>query len=84
MNTYEGVEVKFHEFLTSALEKGEWSASLPGERAPGTHCIGGWVGHIANLDIAEKIKLRFTLQRIERWLPYGPRNSLVIVSYPSC
>jgi hypothetical protein len=62
MNTYEGVEVKFHEFLTSALDKGEWSASLPEERAPDTHCKGGWVGHIAVLDTAEKIKLRFTLQ----------------------
>jgi hypothetical protein len=35
--------------LTSALEEGEWSASrpgrfTPGERAPGTHLIGGWVG----------------------------------------
>jgi len=35
--------------LTSALDGGEWSASLPGrftprERAPCTHWIGGWVG----------------------------------------
>jgi hypothetical protein len=35
--------------LTSALDGGEWSASrpgrfTPGERAPGTHWIGGWVG----------------------------------------
>jgi hypothetical protein len=36
-------------FLTSALDGSEWWASrpnrfTPGERAPGTHCIGGWVG----------------------------------------
>jgi hypothetical protein len=36
-------------FLTSALDGGEWSASrpyrfTPGERAPGTHWIGGWLG----------------------------------------
>jgi hypothetical protein len=43
-------------FLTSALEGGEWSASRPGralppgERALGTHCIGGWVGPRACLE----------------------------------
>jgi hypothetical protein len=35
--------------LTSALDGGEWSASRPGrfnggEKAVGTHWIGGWVG----------------------------------------
>jgi len=35
--------------LTLALDVGEWWASrpgrfTPGERAPGTHCIEGWVG----------------------------------------
>jgi hypothetical protein len=34
-------------FLTSALDGGEWSASLPGRFIPGktprTHCIGGCV-----------------------------------------
>jgi hypothetical protein len=34
--------------MTSALAGGKWSASRPGsftlgERAPGTHCIGGLV-----------------------------------------
>jgi hypothetical protein len=43
-------------FLTSALEGGEGSASRPGralppgERAPDTHCTGGWVGPRAGLD----------------------------------
>jgi hypothetical protein len=45
-------------FLTSALDGGEWSASSTGgfnngERAPGTHWIGGWVGPRAGLDAVE-------------------------------
>jgi hypothetical protein len=48
------VDVYIHIFWTSALVGGEWSASrlgrfTPGERAPGTHCIG------ASLDDMEKI-----------------------------
>jgi hypothetical protein len=46
---------------TSALAGGEWSASLPdrftpGERAPGTHWIGGWVGTRNGLNDMEKRK----------------------------
>jgi hypothetical protein len=49
-------------FLTFALDGGEWSASLPccftpGERAPSTHWIGGWVGPRAGLDAVEKRKI---------------------------
>jgi hypothetical protein len=50
-------------FLTSTLEEGEWSASRPGralppgERAPGTHCIGGWVGPRAGLDAEVRGKI---------------------------
>jgi hypothetical protein len=45
--------------LTSALGWGERSASTHGrfthrERAPGTHCIGGWVGPIAVLEAVVK------------------------------
>jgi hypothetical protein len=45
-------------FLTSALDRHEWSDSrpgrfTPGERSPGTHWIGGWVGPIAGLDAVE-------------------------------
>jgi hypothetical protein len=43
MKTSWDVEFKRHAFFTSALYGGEWSASLPGERDPGTHQIGGWV-----------------------------------------
>jgi hypothetical protein len=40
--------------LTLALDGGEWLASslgcfMPGERAPGIHGIGGWVGSRAGL-----------------------------------
>jgi hypothetical protein len=48
-------------FITSALVEGEWSASRPGrftsgERAVGTHWIGGWVGPRAGLDDIENWK----------------------------
>jgi hypothetical protein len=48
--------------LTSALDRGEWSASRPGrftprERAPGTHWIRGWVGPRAVLDTVVKRKI---------------------------
>jgi hypothetical protein len=46
--------------LTSALAGGEWSAShpgrfTPGEIAPGTHWVGGWVDSRAGLDDVGKI-----------------------------
>jgi hypothetical protein len=46
-------------FLTSALDRGEWSASRPsyftsGEESPGTHWIGGWVDPKAGLDATGK------------------------------
>jgi hypothetical protein len=49
MEAYGGVDVWIHISLTSALVCGEWSVSClghftRGERAPGTHWIGGWVG----------------------------------------
>jgi hypothetical protein len=59
MKMYGGVDVWIHIFLTSALVGGEWPASrpglfTPGERAPGTHWIGSWVGLRAGLDDMEK------------------------------
>jgi hypothetical protein len=50
MKTYLYGEVKvwLHAFLISELEEGKLWASrsclfIPGERAPDTHCIGGWM-----------------------------------------
>jgi hypothetical protein len=69
MKAYVEVNVYIHIFLTAALAGGEWSASLPGrftpgERAPGTHWIGGWVGPRAGLDDVEKRKF-LTLPGLE-------------------
>jgi hypothetical protein len=55
--------------MTSALAGGEWSALrfgrfTPGEGAPDTHWIGGWVGPRAGLDDVEKRKF-FALPGLE-------------------
>jgi hypothetical protein len=60
MKAYGGMDVQNHIFLTSALAGGGWSVShpdrsTPGERTPGTHWIGSWVGRRAALDDVEKI-----------------------------
>jgi hypothetical protein len=62
-NTY--IYVSF----TSALVGGEWSASrpgrfTPGERAPNTQWIGGWLGPRAGLDDVDKRKF-LTLPGLE-------------------
>jgi hypothetical protein len=69
MKAYGGVPVYIHIFLTSALVGGEWSDSrpcrfTPGERAPGTHWIGGWMDPRAGLNDVEKRKF-FTLPGLE-------------------
>jgi hypothetical protein len=61
MKAYGGMDVYAHVFLISALVWGEWSALRPGrfspgERAPGTRWIGGWVSPRAGLDDMEKWK----------------------------
>jgi hypothetical protein len=55
------VDVSIHIFLTSTLVGYEWSALrsgcfTTGERAPGTHRIGGWMDPRAGLDDVEKRK----------------------------
>jgi hypothetical protein len=60
MKTYGGVDAQIYIFLTSALARGEWSASRtcrfsPGERDPGTHWIGSWEDHRAGLNDVVKI-----------------------------
>jgi hypothetical protein len=69
MKAYGGVDVLIQIFLTSALVGGEWSASrsgrfTPGERAPDTHWIRGWVDPRAGVDDVEKKKF-FTLPGLE-------------------
>jgi hypothetical protein len=59
MKAYGGVDVQIQVSLTSALVGGKWSASrpcrfTPGERAVGSHWIGGWVDIRASLDDTEK------------------------------
>jgi hypothetical protein len=52
-----------YSFSTSVLDGGESSASRPGralhpgERTPGTHCTGGWVGPRAGLDTEDRGKI---------------------------
>jgi hypothetical protein len=53
-DTFGYVLVYLHEFLTSALDGGEWSVhaptALPPVNGPGTHWIGGWEGPKGSLD----------------------------------
>jgi hypothetical protein len=64
MKTYEGVEVYFHGFLTSALDgvSGQLHdlAALPPlspRKRSGIHWIGGWEGPRAGLDAVVKRKI---------------------------
>jgi hypothetical protein len=61
METYGGVEIWPHAFLTSTLGRDEWSASrldrfTSRERDPGVHWIGDLVGPSASLDAVVKRK----------------------------
>jgi hypothetical protein len=58
-----GERYSSYSFLTSALDGG-WVVSVtsrprftPGERTPGTHCTGGWVGPRAGLDTQARGKI---------------------------
>jgi hypothetical protein len=64
MKAYGGVHVQIHIFFTSALARGEWSASRPGRFTPGTHWIGSLVNPIASLADVEKRKF-LTLPGLE-------------------
>jgi hypothetical protein len=82
------MDVWIHIFLTSALVEGEWPASrpgffTPGERALGTHWIGGWVDPRAGLADVEKRKF-LTLPGLElRPLGCSARSqSLYRLRYP--
>jgi hypothetical protein len=93
MKAYGGVHVHIHIFLTSALAGGEWSVLRPGsftsgEKAHGSHWIGGWVDPRAgDLDDVEKRNF-FTLLGLElRPLHRRARNqslSQLLVEDKSC
>jgi hypothetical protein len=60
MKIYSGVKLQLYSFLTSALDRGQWSASQPGcfisgERNSSTYSTEWWVGTRANLGALEKI-----------------------------
>jgi hypothetical protein len=86
---YGGVDVEIHIFLTSDLVGGEWSASRSdrftlGDRAPGTHWIGGWVDPRAGLHNMEKWK--FLIPSGLELRPLGcpaSSKSLYWLRYPS-
>jgi hypothetical protein len=87
MKTHGGVDVQIHIFLASALVGGEWSASrpcrfTPGERAPGTQWIGGWVGPRAGLNDVEKRKF-LTLPELELRPPLSSSPWPVAIPTPA-
>jgi len=70
MTTYGGVEVYTQEFINSALDGGEWSASrpersTPPERVAATHFIRGCVGPRISLDARAKRKNFVSMPGIE-------------------
>jgi hypothetical protein len=81
----------FYSFSTSTLDGGERSASRPGrafgsgERTPGTHCTGGWVGPRAGLDTEATGKILSRLPGIEALSPGRPARSQTLywLSYPA-
>jgi hypothetical protein len=83
-----GVDVQIDIFVILALALGEWSVSssgslIPGERAPGTLCVGGWVGRSVGLNDTEKRNF-FTLKELELQ-PLGRparSQSLYRIRYP--
>jgi hypothetical protein len=57
-------------FMASSLDGGEWSASrfdcfTSGERAPGIHWVGGWVGPSSGLDAVDEGKISYLLPGME-------------------
>jgi hypothetical protein len=61
------------------------AALYPGERIPGTHCTGGWVGPRAGLDTEAREKILSPLPGIEPRSPGRTARSqtLYCLSYPT-
>jgi hypothetical protein len=51
------------------------AAHYPGERTPGTHCTGGWVGPRAGLGTDDRGKILSPLPEIEPRSPGRPARS---------
>jgi hypothetical protein len=70
---------------TSALDGGEWSVSrpghafTPGERTPGTHCTGGWVGPRADLDTEARGKILCARSQTLYWATPAPKYGAKLV-----
>jgi hypothetical protein len=78
-----------YSFLTSALDgvsgqRHAPAAFYPGERTPGTHCTGYWVGPRAGLDTEVRRKILLPLPGIEPRSSGRPvrRQTLYWLSYP--
>jgi hypothetical protein len=78
-----------YSFLTSELDgvSGQRHATAelcPGERTPGTHCTGGWVGPRAGLDTEARGKMLLPVPGIEPRSPGRPVRSQTLywLSYP--
>jgi hypothetical protein len=76
-----GSGIKALPFLTSALDGSEWSASrhgrfTPGDTAPGTHLIEGWVDLRAGLNAMEKTQISCPWRESK---PGHPARSLITI-----
>jgi hypothetical protein len=74
--------------MTSALDGVSGQRHVPaafssGERTPGTHCTGGWVGPRAGVDTEARGKILYLLPGIEPRSPGRPARSqtLYCLSY---
>jgi hypothetical protein len=78
IKTYEGVEVQSDPFLTSALDRDEWSALGSGRFTHWDYWIGGWVRGWGGMWRREKC---LTSTRIElRFLGFSAHNLVTIPS----
>jgi len=89
VKAYGRVEVQLHVFLTSALDGDELSDSSPGrftfgERTPGTHQIGGWVGPRAGLDAVTKRKIPSPRRESNPDHPDRPHHKTSVRIYYNC
>jgi hypothetical protein len=71
--------IVFYSFLTLVLDGGEWLFSHVGcctaEIPAGDHCMGGWAGRTATLDVLKKINVyTLCLWKPEVKRPFGKQR----------